>query len=77
VLIQTEPAENVVLVEGPITVELRGVVQPGTKVTANGHPLTVGSDGTFHALAGPQIRIEAERDGRRKTIVRRFTVRRN
>jgi hypothetical protein len=77
VLIQTEPAENCVLVEGPITVELRGVVQAGAKVKLNGTPVAVQGDGTFLALAGPQIRIEAERDGKKKTMVRSFKVRKN
>ena len=77
VLIQTEPAENSVLIEGPISVELRGIVEPGAKVKVDGRPLPVASDSTFHALAGPQIRVEAEGGGRKKTIVRTFTVRSN
>jgi hypothetical protein len=75
VLIQTEPAENVVLVEGPISVELRGVVQPGTKVIVDGQAATVQSDGSFLALAGAEIRVEVEREGKKKAVVRSFKVR--
>ena len=51
------------------------LVEPGTKVNVDGRPLTVERDGTFHALAGSQVHIEAERDGKRKAIVRTFKVR--
>jgi hypothetical protein len=75
-LIQTEPPEDAVLIEGPISVELRGVAEPGAKVSVNGSPAVVQGDGTFLALAGAQLRVEVERDGKKKTIVRKFRVRR-
>jgi hypothetical protein len=77
VLVQTEPADNVVLVEGPISVEVRGVVEPGAKVKVNGSPVTVHADGSFLALAGAQARVEVDREGKRKGIVRSFKVRTN
>jgi hypothetical protein len=74
-LIETEPAENATLVEGPLAVELRGITEPGSTVKVNGNLVTVESDGNFVARTGPQIRIEAEHGGKKKTILRSFKVR--
>jgi uncharacterized protein (DUF427 family) len=74
-LVETEPAENATLVEGPIAVEVRGITEPGATVKVNGKPVTVESDGNFVARTGAQIRIEAEHGGKTKTIVRSFKVR--
>ncbi len=80
-LVETEPADGAVLVHGPINLEVRGVVEPGTEVKLHGRTLPVGPDGHFASRAWPQgpqgeVRIEVQRDGQRKTIVRHFTVRR-
>jgi hypothetical protein len=58
-------------------VELRGVVEPGAKVKVNGRPVTVRPDGTFLALGSARIRVEVEREGKKKTAVRSFTVRKS
>lgn len=74
-LVQTDPAENVTLVEGPIAVEVRGVTVPGATVKVNGAAVEVGADGAFAARTGAQVRIEAEHGGMKKTVVRTFKVR--
>lgn len=76
VLIETEPAEGAVLVEGPVAVEVRGVVQAGATVRVNNRPVEVAADGQFVARTGAQIRIEIEHQGKKKEIRRSFTVRR-
>ncbi len=76
VLIETEPAEGATLVEGPVAVELRGVVQPGATVQVNGRPVTVAADGQFVARTGAQIRIEVQYQGQKKELRRSFAVRR-
>jgi len=75
VVVQTEPMESAVLLEGPVAVELRGVVQPGTAVKVNGRAVEVHPDGSFIARCGAETRIEAERDGKKKTLVRKFKIR--
>ncbi len=74
-LVQTDPPENVPLVEGPIAVEVRGVTVPGATVKVNGSRVQVGSDGTFAARTGAEVRVEAEHAGKKKTTVRSFKVR--
>jgi len=80
-LAQTEPSAGATLVDGPILVELRGVVEPGTSVKVNGRAINPRPDGTFACGTHPvgdnsEITIEAERDGQKKTTIRRFRVRR-
>lgn len=76
VLLETEPAEGTTLVEGPVAVEVRGVVQPGAAVRVNGRPVEVSADGRFVARTGAQIRIEVEHQGKKKELRRTFPVRR-
>ncbi|MFP4055671.1 MAG: glycoside hydrolase domain-containing protein [Candidatus Brocadiia bacterium] len=78
-LFQLEPPAGSTLVHGPIVVELRGVVRPGTAVRANGRALEAGADGRFAARVRPrgeaqEVRIEAERAGQKKVAVRRFAI---
>jgi uncharacterized protein (DUF427 family) len=75
-LVETEPAENASLVEGPIAVEVRGITEPGATVRVNGSRVAVESDGNFVARTGAQIRIEAEHGGKKQTALRSFKVRR-
>ncbi len=78
-LIQTEPPAGATLINGPIVVEVRGATQPGTKVKVNGRTVEVRPNGYFATLAHGSrttVRIEAERNGHKKTLVRRFTVKR-
>lgn len=53
------------------------MVEPGAKVKVNGRPVTVRPDGTFLALGSARIRVEVEREGKKKTAVRSFTVRKS
>jgi hypothetical protein len=77
-VVQTEPPAGSTLFAGPISVELQGVVEPGTKVSVNGTAAKVRDDGRFLAwipLGAPgEIRVEAEREGKKRTIVRQFVV---
>ena len=78
-LVQTEPAAGATLVNGPIAVEVRGVVQPGTTVKVSGRTVEVRPDGSFACLGSVrgdpgEIAIEAERDGKKRTTTRRFNV---
>ena len=80
-LVQTEPAEGATLVNGPIAVEVRGVVEPGTAVKVGGRKVSVHADGSFACIARPrgdagEIAVEAERAGTKKAAVHRFRVRR-
>lgn len=74
-LVQTEPPDGITVVEGPITVEVRGITEPGTTVRVNGRVVEVASNGTFACRSGPQLRVEAERGGKKKTAGRTFPVR--
>jgi len=78
-LVETEPAEGSTLVNGPIAVEVRGVVQPGTAVKVSGRAVEVRPDGSFACLGSVrgdpgELVIEVERDGKKKTTIRRFNV---
>lgn len=75
ILIETEPSEDAVLIEGPVAVEVRGVAEPGATVKVNGKPVAVAPDGSFLARTGAEIRIEVEHQGHKKQITRNFKVR--
>ncbi|HUT91683.1 MAG TPA: glycoside hydrolase domain-containing protein [Thermoguttaceae bacterium] len=80
-LVQTEPPGGSTLINGPIVVEVRGIVEPGTTVTVGGRRAEVRADGTFACTAHPsgetgELAIEAEREGQKKSTVRRFEMRR-
>lgn len=79
-LVQTEPPAGSTLINGPIVVEVRGIVEPRAAVKVGGRGVEVHADGTFACTARPssetgELTIEAERDGRKKSTVRRFQVR--
>ncbi len=79
-LIQTEPAEGTTLVVGPIQVEVYGVAEPGATITVDGRAVAQHADGSFACgRSWPEdktdMTIEVERDGQKKTIVRKFAVR--
>ena len=79
-LVQTEPSAGSTLVEGPINVEIRGVTEPGAKLTINGGRVEVAADGTFVRATRPvgdgqEIVIETEHEGLKKTARRRFEIR--
>lgn len=76
VLVATEPADGTTVVAGPVVVEVRGVTEPGTKVKINGHAVEVSSAGAFQGhLWGGSGRIEVQHDGKTKTLLRNFPVR--
>jgi len=80
-LTETEPPAGATLVDGPIAVEVRGVVEQGTKVKVNGRSIEVRPDGRFACIGHPrgeesEISIEAEREGTKKLTVRSFHVKR-
>ena len=77
-LIETEPAEDSTLVSGPILIELRGITAPGATLEVNGRPTAVRPDGTFAAAvhgAKTTLRVEAEHNGKKRTLTRRFRLR--
>lgn len=74
-LVQTEPPEGTMLVNGPVFVEVYGVVEPGATVKVDGQAVSVLPDHTFACRSSQNVRVEIERDGKKKTIVRAFSVR--
>jgi len=80
-LVQTEPDDGATLIHGPINLEVRGVVEPGTTVTVNTSKVEVAGDGRFGCRANPRgeeglVVIILEKDGHKKEFRRFFTVRR-
>jgi len=80
-LVQTEPDDGTTLIHGPINLEVRGVVEPGTTVKVNSAQVNVTADGWFGCRASPQgeqgrVVISLEKDGNSKEFVRTFKVRR-
>jgi len=76
-LVETEPPAGSRLVQGPIAVEVRGVTTPGAAVKVAGRPVQVSPDGSFAAIshsAKPELTIEAEHNGKTKTVTRSFSV---
>ena len=80
-LFETEPPEGTPLIAGPITVEVRGITEPGATVKVNGGTVSVRPDGRFakvvfvRAKEQAEITVEVEKDGKTKKHVRRFPVR--
>ena len=80
-LAETEPPAGSTLIDGPIAVEVRGVVEPGTTVKVNGRSIEPGPGGAFGCIGHPrgerdEITIEAEREGNQNVTVRPFRLRR-
>jgi hypothetical protein len=76
-LVETEPAAGSPLVNGPVFVEVRGLVSPGAEVKVNGKPVAVTPEGRFACGAHPEsagygVLVEAEKDGKKKTTLRQF-----
>ncbi len=84
-MVETKPMAGTRLIPGPIMAELFGVVEKGTKVKVKGAEVKVAEDGSFSrtvyfgnpsaGLNEVKVAIEAERDGRKKTVERAFPVR--
>jgi len=80
-LVETEPPAGSTLVNGPISIEVRGATVPGATVQINGQAVKPRADGTFTGRAYPrgeknEVLVEAEHNGVKKAAVRRFQVRR-
>ncbi len=75
VLVETEPMDGSTVLDGPIAIEVRGVVEPGTTVKLDGKSIEVRPDGSFVGRTYSQLRIEVERGGEKKTLQRSFVVR--
>jgi hypothetical protein len=79
-LVQTEPPDGATVVHGPITIEVRGLTEPGAAVKVNGRAVRVGKDGQFTHVAsfgasGGELRVTARHGGKEAAAVRRFPVR--
>ncbi len=79
-IIQTSPPEGTVVPAGPRNIGVRGLVQPGAKVTLNGRPVrNVRPSGYFLQAYfmppdNPTITITVEHDGRKRTAQRTFKL---
>lgn len=79
IIFATNPSVNTELITGPVRVIVQGVVEKGTKVKINGKEVEINPDGSF-ALDTPLsysnsiLNIEAEKNGKKKTIIREFNV---
>ncbi len=76
-VVQTEPPAGSTLINGPIVVEVRGIVDPGAAVTVGGRRVEVGPHGAFACSARPksdtgELVVEAQHAGKKKATVRRF-----
>lgn len=79
ILITTDPPTNTELATGPAIVKVYGVVEKGTKVRVNGDEIQVDSIGSFLETVSPShldniLEVEAEKDGKKKTLKRMFIV---
>ena len=78
--VQTSPAEGSVFPEGPRNLGIRGIVQPGAKVTINDDPVDdIRPSGYFrryHFLldVDPVITITVEYNGKKRTVTRTFNL---
>ncbi|UCG47435.1 MAG: DUF4091 domain-containing protein [Phycisphaerales bacterium] len=79
-IIQTSPPEGTVVPAGPRNIGVRGLVQPGAKVTLNGRPVRNVRPGGYFLQAyfmppdNPTITITVEHDGRKRTAQRTFKL---
>jgi len=79
-IVQTSPPEGTVVPSGPRNIGVRGLVQPGAKVTLNGKPVrNVRPSGYFlqayfMPANNPTITITVEHNGRKRTTERVFKL---
>jgi hypothetical protein len=79
-IVQTSPPEGTFVPAGPRNIGVRGLVQPGAKVTINGKPVkNVRSSGYFlqaHFMMAnnPTIEVAVEHNGKKRTTERRFRL---
>lgn len=79
-IVQTSPPEGTFVPAGPRNIGVRGIVQPGAKVTLNGRPIqNVRPSGYFlqaHFMSenNPTITITVEHNGKERTVRRTFKL---
>lgn len=78
-LFMTTPNTNIPVKIGPAFIKLQGVVEEGSKVKVNGVEVEIRPDGGFVEIVqleidGQVVKIEVEKDGKKKTIEREFEV---
>lgn len=78
-VVATDPPTYEPLVPGPIAVNVRGVVEPGTAVTVNGDSVKVNERGEFevHVFVSetrPEVVVSATKDGRTREARRAWSV---
>jgi hypothetical protein len=84
-LVNAKPMAGVRLIPGPITVEVFGAVEKGAKVKVRNADVKVAEDGSFARLVSlgtpntgtgsVTVAVEAEREGKKKTVSLEFRVR--
>jgi hypothetical protein len=79
-LVQTDPPAGSTLLRSHVVIEVHGVTEPGATVKINGRGTDIRDDGTFTCRASvygdkQELRIEAEREGKTNTTIRRFLLR--
>jgi hypothetical protein len=80
-IVQTSPPEGTFVPAGPRTIGVRGLVQPGAKVTINGKPVGNVRPGGyflqahFMSAGNPTIEVSVEHNGRKRTTERTFNLR--
>ncbi len=79
-IVQTSPPEGTIVPAGPRNIGIRGLVQPGAKVTLNGKPIeNVRPSGYFLQAYfmpdnNPTITITVEHNGKKRTAQRTFKL---
>jgi hypothetical protein len=79
-IVQTSPPEGTFVPAGPRNIGVRGLVQPGAKVTINGRPVgNVRASGYFlqaHFMSAdnPTIEVTVDHNGRKRTTYRTFKL---
>ncbi len=79
-IVQTSPPEGTVVPDGPRNIGVRGLVDPGAKVTINGGPVTNVRPSGYFLYAyfmpanNPIITITVEHNGSKRTIERTFKL---
>jgi len=79
-IVQTSPPEGTVVPAGPRNIGVRGIVQPGAKVTLNGKPIqNIRPSGYFLQAYfmsddNPTIEIAVEYNGKKRTARRIFKL---
>jgi hypothetical protein len=76
--VQTEPPEGTIIPAGPRLIQVRGVCEPGARVTINGSPVgEVTADGQFAAacfLSDATVTVASTRNGKTRKVQRTFKL---